>query len=260
VDPLLVERAATGVVTLTLNVPDRRNAMTEELTAAWASTVAELSGDDAVRCVVVTGAGSAFCAGGNLSWIADSPSLSVAELRARMRPFYDDWLSVRQLEVPVVAAVNGPAIGAGLCLALAADLRYAAHTATLSAPFSSLGMHAGMGATWLLPEAVGLPAARELLYTGRTVAADEALRLGLVNGVFPADSLVAEVRAIADRIAAAAPVATRLTKAGLARGHPTLAAALEWEGLAQPVTLASEDLREGIAAFREKRPPRFTGR
>ena len=115
--PLRVERPSDGVVLLTLALPERRNAMTEELTAAWADAVGELAGDRSVRAVVVTGEGTAFCAGGDLSWI-ESGGAEVDALRTKMRAFYLTWLSIRDLEVPVLAAVNGPAIGAGLCLAL----------------------------------------------------------------------------------------------------------------------------------------------
>lgn len=257
--PLRRETPAEGVVLLTLDLPDRRNAMTAELTAAWAEAVTALAADRTVRCVVVTGAGRAFCAGGDLGWIAESPELAVTDLRDRMLPFYRSWLSVRDLDVPVLAAVNGAAIGAGLCLALACDLRYAGESARFSAPFTGLGMHPGMAATWLLPEAVGLATARELLFTGRSVDALEAVSLGLVQRVFPDDRLLDEVLAVAGTVAARAPIATRLTKAALARGgHPTIDDALAWEALAQPITMATADLREGLRAQAERRPPRFT--
>jgi enoyl-CoA hydratase len=259
--PLRIDRHDDGVVVLTLNLPERRNAMTGELTAAWGEAVAGLRGDRTARCVVVTGAGSAFCAGGDLSWIGESPDLTVDAIRDRMMPFYRTWLSIRSLEVPSIAAINGPAVGAGLCLALACDLRYASRTAKLSAPFTMLGMHAGMAATWLLPEAVGIATARELLLTGRVVVGDEAVQIGLVNAVFDADELLEQSMAVARRVAAAAPIATRLTKAGLrAGGHRSLEDALQFESLAQPVTFATEDLREGLAATREKRPAQFRGR
>lgn len=255
--PLRVERR-DAVALLTLNLPARRNAMTAELTSAWVATVEQLRADGTVRAVVVTGEGSAFCAGGDLSWIGESPDMSVMALRERMLPFYKAWLSVRTLDVPVVAAVNGPAVGAGLCLALACDLRYAAPGATFSAPFAKLGMHPGMAATYLLPEVVGLARARELLLTGRRVGADEALAIGMVNGV--ADDVVAHALEVAAGIAGSAPIAVRLTKTALAyAGHHSVDAALDWEGLAQPVTMASADLREGLAAQAERRAPRFTG-
>ncbi len=258
---LRIERPSDGVVLLTLDNPDQRNAMSDDMTAAWASAVAEIAADASVRAVVVTGAGSAFCSGGNTSWIASEPDATVEDLRTRMLPFYRAWLAIGSLEVPTIAAVNGPAVGAGLCLALACDIRYAAGSARLGAPFVRLGMHPGMAATWLLPEAVGLAAARDLLLTGRTVDADEALRLGLVSRVIPDGELLGEVLATAAGIAATAPIASRLTKLALADGgHASSEAALQWEALAQPMTLATEDLQEGIRAAREKRPPEFRGR
>jgi enoyl-CoA hydratase len=258
---LRVDRRDDGVAVLTLDNPDQRNAMSDAMTASWVAAVDELAGDRDLRAVVVTGAGSAFCSGGNTGWIASEPDATVDELRTRMVAFYRAWLSIRRLEVPTIAAVNGPAIGAGLCVALACDIRYAARGARLGAPFVKLGMHAGMAATYLLPNVVGEAHARDLLLTGRLVDADEALRLGLVSRVLEADGFLDEVLATAAGVAATAPVATRLTTVALRDGgHADFETALQWEGLAQPVTLATADLQEGIAAAREKRPPRFTGR
>src|SRR4051812_4137419 len=258
---LRLERPADGVALLTLDNPDMRNAMSDEMTASWVSAVAELATDRSLRAVVVTGAGSAFCSGGNTSWIASEPDATVDRLRSRMLPFYRAWLSIRTLEVPTIAAVNGPAIGAGLCLALACDLRYAAAGAKLGVPFVKLGMHAGMGGTHLLPEVVGEAHARDLLLTGRVLDADEALRIGLVSRVLDPDTFRAEVLEIAAGVAAAAPIATRLTKLALLDGgHADLETALQWEAMAQPITLATEDLQEGIRASKEKRAPQFRGR
>src|SRR3954466_10703158 len=206
---LKVERPSAGVALLTLDNPDLRNAMSDEMTSSWVAAVAELAADRSLRAVVVTGSGSAFCSGGNTSWIASEPDASVAELRSRMLPFYRAWLSIRTLEVPTIAAVNGPAIGAGLCLALACDLRYAASGAKLGVPFVRLGMHAGMGGTHLLPEVVGEAHAKDLLLTGRVVDADEALRIGLVSRVLDAATFRDDVLEIAGSIAAGAPIATR---------------------------------------------------
>ncbi|HMA46259.1 MAG TPA: enoyl-CoA hydratase-related protein [Frankiaceae bacterium] len=260
--PLRVEHPAPGVAVLTLALPERRNAMTAELTAAWGEAIPALAADPRVRAVVVTGEGSAFCSGGDLSWIeaGGADGNTPDALRARMYPFYRTWLAIRDLPVPTIAAVNGPAIGAGLCLALACDLRHAAPAARFAAPFTTLGMHPGMAATYLLPEVVGLARARELLFTGRTVDAAEAAAIGLVSSVLPAESLRDTVVATAARIAAAAPIATRLTKAALRDGPRGYEQALEWEALAQPVTLASEDLREGLRAQAERRRPVFRGR
>ncbi|MGQ0465046.1 MAG: enoyl-CoA hydratase/isomerase family protein [Sporichthyaceae bacterium] len=249
-----------GVATLTLDNPARRNAMSAPMTESWARAITALRGDARVRVVVVTGAGDAFCSGGDFGWLADGRGASVDELRTKMLPFYRAWLSIRDLEVPTIAAINGPAVGAGMCVALATDLRYAAHDATLSVPFTRLGLHAGMAGTYLLPQVAGLPVAREMLLTGRVLTGEEAAAAGLVNQSFPARDLAAEVAAIASAVAGCAPVATRLTKLALARGHKDIETALQWEALAQPITMAGEDLYEGLAAAKERRPPRFVGR
>jgi enoyl-CoA hydratase/carnithine racemase len=258
-DTLLVERRDNGVVLLTLNLPDRRNAMTEELTAAWVAQMEELAVDQELRAVVVAAAGTAFCAGGDLSWLSVDPgSVAPMGLRAKMYPFYRAWLRIRDLPVPSIAAVQGAAVGAGLCLALACDLRFAGPRARFSAPFTALGMHPGMAASWLLPEAVGMPRARDIFYTGRVVGAEEAVSWGLASEV--AEDVLARALEAADKIAAAAPVATRLTKAALAHPYRPITEALEWEAAAQPITMATQDLQEGLAAAGERRTPRFIGR
>jgi enoyl-CoA hydratase len=249
-----------GVVLLTLDLPERRNAMTDELTARWGEAVDSLRGDRTVSCVVVTGPGKAFCAGGDLGWL-QAGGASVDELRDKMLPFYRTWLSLRTLDVPTIAAVNGAAVGAGAALALSCDIRYAGASAKLTVPFAHLGMHAGMATTYTLTEVVGVAAARELLLTGRVVEANEMLRLGLCSAVHGDDVLLAAVLERAAEVAAAAPVATRLHKEALRDGGPaTLERALQWEALAQPVTMATEDLQEGLRAKAEKRKAVFTGR
>jgi enoyl-CoA hydratase/carnithine racemase len=258
---LRVDRRDDGVAVLTLDNPDQRNAMSDAMTASWVAAVDQLTGDRELRAVVVTGAGSAFCSGGNTGWIASEPDATVDDLRTRMVAFYRAWLSIRRLEVPTIAAVNGPAIGAGLCVALACDLRYAARGARLGAPFVKLGMHAGMAATYLLPNVVGEAHARDLLLTGRVVDADEALRIGLVSRVLDPATFLDDVLEIATGIAATAPIASRLTTLALRDGgHRDLETALQWEAMAQPITLATDDLQEGIRASREKRSPQFRGR
>ncbi|GAC1444783.1 MAG: crotonase/enoyl-CoA hydratase family protein [Mycobacteriales bacterium] len=260
-NPLRVERDGESVVVLTLALPDVRNAMTAELTAAWADAVASLRRDRSVRCVVVTGEGRAFCAGGDLGWLAAEPDATVDELRDRMLPFYETWLSLRSLDVPSVAAVNGAAVGAGAALAMSCDIRYAGAAAKFTVPFAQLGMHAGMATTWLLPEIVGPAAARELLLTGRVADAAEMLRLGLCSAVYDDAALLERTLAQARAVASGAPVAQRLHKLSLANGgHASFEAALAWEAVVQPVTLATADLQEGLRAKAEKRPAVFTGR
>lgn len=258
---LCLDRTSDGVALLTLDNPEQRNAMSDRMTASWQAAIDELAADPTIRAVVVTGAGSAFSSGGNTSWIASEPDATVDELRTRMLPFYRAWLSILRLEVPTIAALNGHAIGAGLCLALACDIRYAAAGARLGVPFVKLGMHAGMAGTYLLPNVVGPAHARDLLLTGRVVDADEALRLGLVSRVIDSEAFLDEVLAAASEVAATAPLASRLTTLALRDGgHQDLESCLQWEAMAQPLTLATADLQEGIAAAKDKRAPRFTGR
>lgn len=258
-DEILVDRTDDGVVLLTLNLPGVRNAMNDAMTARWRDIMAELAADRDVRCVVVTGAGSAFSSGGDLSWLGERNTEPVPQLRDRMLAFYRTWLAITELEVPTVAAVNGPAVGAGLCLALACDLVYTSDEAKLLAPFTSLGLHPGMAATYLLPRRAGDRLAREMLLTGRALSGTEAARKNLVNQSFPPNVLMREVQAIATKIAQNAPIATRLTKVALNQEHQDVEAALRWESLAQPVTMASADMVEGLAALRERRVPKFTG-
>jgi enoyl-CoA hydratase len=257
---VVVEHVSPWVRLVTLNLPQLRNAMTEQMTQAWRHVMAEIGADNDVRAVVLTGAGTSFCSGADLSFLdqGSGDHLTPDQLRAKMVPFYDAWLMARRLPVPVVAAVNGPAIGAGLCLALACDLRYANPHAVFSAPFNSLGTHGGMGVNYLLPEVIGKARAREMLYTSRLVDAEDALHWGLVSDVV--GDVVEHTLKVADTIANAAPIATRLTKVGLEHADDGLDASIRWEALAQPVTMATDDLHEGIQARRERREPRFEGR
>lgn len=256
-------RQASGrrIAVVTLDLPQRRNSMSTPMTTSWVRLMSLLRDDADLAAVVVTGAAPAFSAGGDLSWIVSDPDASVAELRTRMLAFYRSWLSIRDLEVPTIAAVNGSAIGAGFALALACDLRYAADDAKLGVPFTSLGLHPGMATTWFLPEVAGMAVARDLLLTGRIVTGSEALGLGLVSRALPVEDVLPAAIAAAEGIAANAPVATRLTVQALrGGGHASFEDAVHWEALAQAVTLATEDLHEGIAAAAGKRPPTFVGR
>ncbi len=251
----------TGVVLVTLDLPERRNSMSEGMTRSWGAVMRALAADRTVRAVVVTGRGRAFCAGGDFSWLGATPDAGVPELRERMLAFYRTWLAVHELRVPTVAAINGAAIGAGLAVALACDIRIAADDARLAVPFTSLGLHPGMATTWLLRQAAGDTLARDMLLSGRAVKGAEAVPSGLVSRSVPGDEVLASALATAGAISTAAPVATELTKAALGPGGPqSLEAALAWEALAQPVTLAMDDLHEGLAAARERRPPQFRGR
>ena len=260
-DPVLVERDDAGVVTITLNRPDVRNAMTPELSEAFSATIGSLRSDPAVRAVIITGAGKAFCAGGDLSWISPGPGADIPAIRTKMRAFYPKFLVVRTLDVPTIAAVNGAAVGAGLCVAMACDIRLAAEDAKLSTAFLRLGMHPGMAATYLLTRLVGTARAAELFFTARTVDGREAERLGLVNRAVTRDALLDETRSIAHEIANNAPIPMGMVKRAIYLAERAdLETMLEYEGLAQPITMGTADLLEGLDAVKEKRPPRFEGR
>jgi enoyl-CoA hydratase/carnithine racemase len=244
----------------TLNRPHIRNAMTGEMTDAWNAALDEAAADRNTRVLVVTGAGSSFCSGADLSWLdqGSAEDVTTDRLRERMLPFYRAWLRPRSLPFPVIAAVNGPAVGAGVCLALACDIRFAGPDAVFSTPFVHRGTHGGMAATHLLPEAIGVSRARDMLYTGREVGPDLAQEWGLVSEV--TDDVLTHALSMASRIAQAAPIALRLTKSGLEQSAAGLEASLQWEALAQPITMTTSDLHEGVQAFRENRRPQFRGR
>lgn len=257
---LRVDRRDDGLAVLTLDYPERRNAMSDAMTAAWGQALAELRADGSVRAVLVTGAGGAFCSGGDTGWIGGDPDASVPELREKMLPFYRTWLGIADLEVPTIAAIDGAAIGAGAALALACDVRVASPRALFAVPFLRLGIHPGMGTTMLLRSVAGDAVARDLLLTGRRIGYGEMLRLGIVTDVLEAADFDAAALERAALLAAGAPIATRLTTRALRRQPTSLAEALDWEALAQPITMATQDLHEGLAAQRERRPPEFTGR
>lgn len=249
---------AIGV--LTLDRPAKLNAMTHAMGDAIRALVAELNADPELRCVLVTGEGRAFSAGGDLAFLEENSQRSPAQNEADMRDFYTKFLAVRAIEVPTIALLHGRATGAGLCFALGCDMRLAADDALLSVNFTRVGLTPGMGGTWSLSRIVGPALAAELLFTGRTLTAVEAKEIGLVNGVYAGDRLFEAGMGLACQIAEAAPGAVKATKK-LLRENATrgLDEALEAEALAQATAFASEDLKEGIAAIRERRTAWFTG-
>jgi enoyl-CoA hydratase len=258
-EEILLERDG-HVATLTLNLPNKRNAMSAEMTDAFPAAVAEVAAMDDVRAVVVTGAGTAFCAGGDLDFL-HTGERDVPFLRDKMTSFYPRFTTLLDLDIPTIAAINGPAIGAGMCLALMCDMRVAANDAPLGMTFVRIGLHPGMLATALLGRAVTHTHAAELLYTGRIVTGAEAAGMGLVNRAVEASEVMPAARELAGQVAANAPIALRYVKQGLRLAFRQAAEqAAAWEGFAQPVTMATEDVREGLNAVKERRPPRFRGR
>lgn len=267
VSDLVLESRAGDVVTLQFNDPDHLNAMTRTMGEAFRQRIASLSRDESVRAVVLTGSGRAFSAGGDLDMLqqqadkgAADPDGAWREIRDEMSTFYRLFLTVRDLPCPTIAAVNGHAIGAGFCVALACDFRYVASEAKLGLNFTRLGVHPGMGATWSLPRLVGPAMAAELLYTSRLVAGEEALALGLANRVAPRAELLGLAQTTAAEIAANAPGAVRAVKHALRRTESaSLEDQLQFEASEQAKNFTSADAQEGIAAVREKRDPSFEG-
>jgi len=257
---LLTETSADGVRTLTLDRPEKLNAVNGALASSFSSAVADAAAEDAVRVVVITGAGRAFCAGLDLS---EPPTLPSSTRVERLDPYawVGTWVrSVVACEKPVIAAVNGPAAGAGFGLALACDLRIVAASARMTAGYARRGLSPDAGVSYFLPRHVGLARASDILLTGRDVDADEAARIGLATEVVADDSFVERVRAYATQLATGAPIAHALTKRLLARSLDVeLDAALRDELVSIKQCFTTRDVAEAIAAFREKRHPHFTG-
>ncbi|MBK7975532.1 MAG: enoyl-CoA hydratase/isomerase family protein [Deltaproteobacteria bacterium] len=251
---------ADGVATLTLNRPEERNAMTPAMGEEVQDACRELTSLPGLRAVIVTGAGSAFAAGGKFDFIEDVTNLPAEERRLRMKWFYRLFLAIADVPVPTIAAINGHAIGAGLCFPLACDLRIAAEGAKLGLNFVTLGLHPGMGGSFLLPRLVGVARAADLILTGRLVEATEAREIGLVSEVVPAERLLPRARELASVIARNAPIAVRQAKESLYKNlGATLDEALDREAFSQAIDYGTADLREGLSAAREKRKPTFRG-
>jgi enoyl-CoA hydratase/carnithine racemase len=260
-EPAVLYECKDHVAEITLNRPENRNSMTPDVLDGLASAVAQAKQDPEVRCVIITGRGKSFCAGADFRSNVQR-NVERAQLpNERSFAMYAPFLSVLEIEVPVVGALNGHAIGGGLGLAVVCDLRVANREARYGANFVQLGLHPGMATTYILPRLVGLPRAAELLLTGRLLSGEEAAQLGLANYAVAPDEVLPRARALAGEIASAAPIAVRLTKKSLYRhvGWDPRAAA-EWEAALQSRTLETEDSREGVKALLEKRPPQFKNR
>ncbi|MGA7324816.1 MAG: crotonase/enoyl-CoA hydratase family protein [Rhodomicrobium sp.] len=262
---LVIFENENGIVTLTLNQPALRNPISDApVIEALVQALVRADSDASVRVVILTGAGSAFCSGGNLKTMREGHGLA-DKLPVKTRENYRRGiqripLAFEAMEVPVIAAVNGPAIGAGCDLACMCDIRIAAESATFAESFVKLGIIPGDGGAWLLPRVVGFSKACEMAFTGDPVNAVEALACGLVSRVVPDVELMAAAKALAMRIAANPPYAVRMTKRLLREGrHARLDTLLEMSAAMQSLAHETADHREAVAAMLEKRAPRFTG-
>jgi enoyl-CoA hydratase/carnithine racemase len=252
--------ARDGVGWITLNRPERLNALTFEVYRELTDVFAALRDEREVRAVVITGAGRAFCSGGDVhDIIGELFKLDMQGMLEFTRLTCELVRNIRALPKPVIASLNGTTAGAGACIALAADIRIASPTAKIAFLFVRVGLSgADMGAAYLLPRVVGLAKATEMLYTGDFVSAEEAERIGLYNRVVAADELQDVTRELAERLARGPAFALMMTKEMLNREMDvSLDTALEWEAQAQSVCLQHPDYREAYEAFVEKRAPRF---
>ncbi len=248
------------IAVLTLNRPDNRNSMTAELLDAFGSAVQQVRAMPEVRCVVITGQGSCFSAGADFRSIVQRGDHSRVS-GERSFAMYAPFLSVFDIEVPVIGALQGHAVGGGFGLALACDLRVAAADARYGANFAKIGLHSGMGISELLPRLIGVPRALEMLLTGRLISGSAGADWGLFNYALPGDQVLIKAMELAHELASAAPIAVRLIKRAVQANlawDPRPAA--RREAFEQAATLATEDCREGVAALLEKRPPVFHGR
>jgi len=250
-----------GVATITLNRPDKLNAWNAQLITEVIRAVDEIGQDVTVRAVILTGAGRAFCAGGDLTL----PIFDMTGYTLEMKNFFHKVnmipLGLRNLRKPIIAAVNGTAVGAGCAMAMACDIIIASEAATFGMAFVNVGYHPDAGASYFLPRLVGINKACELIFTGKTINAAEAERIGLVNQVVPADALLSTAKELAVRLANGPSLAISLAKSCIYNGmQMTLEQALENEARAASLILQTEDQKEGTNAFKEKRKPEYKGR
>jgi 2-(1,2-epoxy-1,2-dihydrophenyl)acetyl-CoA isomerase len=259
----LIFEVKDGIATLTLNRPERLNALGDSLRDDLHDAIVRSSVDPDVRVIVVTGAGKGFCAGGDVKAMNENREAGRERpVLEKVAPSRDrTLLAMQDAPQPIIAAVNGAAAGAGMNLALACDIRIASTAARFAQAFVRRGLHPDWGGTYFLPRIVGMAKAAEMIFTGDLIDADEALRLGIVSRVVPPEELMPAVHELARKIATGPPVAIRLARRALYHNAECdLRQALEFETFAQNVCQETEDAREGIRAFVEKRAPVFRGR
>ncbi|KQL46304.1 enoyl-CoA hydratase [Brevibacillus choshinensis] len=254
----ILYEVSEGVAVVTLNRPDKFNAFTEKMNKEITDALKQAQKDADVRCIVLTGAGRAFNAGQDLGDVAGGEVDFGGFLRERYNPMI---LQFQKTEKPIIAAVNGVAAGAGMSVALACDIRLASEKASFVNAFVNIGLVPDSGGCYFLPRIVGMGKALELAMTGEKVSAAEALRIGLVNQVYPAESFQEEAVAYARKLAALPTRAIGLIKRTMYKGlEMNLEETLKYEAFAQEAAGSTEDHKEGVTAFMEKRAPRFTGR
>ena len=262
---LLAERR-DGVLRLTLNQPDKLNALSDQMIAGLLEELGRAAQDGDVRCILLTGAGRGFCSGGDISRMrerneADGPGPTIEQRMASLRRAEDVSLMLHELPKPTIAAINGAVAGAGLSIALACDLRIAADSARLVTAFARVGFSGDFGGTWLMTRLVGPALAKEFYFLADPIDANRALTLGLVNRVVPAAALMAEAEGLAKRLASGPAIAYGYMKANInAALTSDFRTLLDREAMGQTMTGRTEDHKQAVKAFLEKRQPTFKGR
>ncbi|MGI9067050.1 MAG: enoyl-CoA hydratase/isomerase family protein [Pyrinomonadaceae bacterium] len=252
----------SGITTITLNRPEKLNALAGHMRRDLAEGLEAAGSDRTVHVVILTGAGRAFCAGGDVRAMAELIERQDAEEFSRLLGSARRVVTaIRQMTKPVIASINGPAFGAGFNLALACDLRIASTAATFSQSFAKVGLHPDWGGTYFLPRLVTPNKACEMFFLGDTMSAEEAHRLGIVNDVVAPDELEATTRRLAERLCDAPTISLGAAKQAVYMSQAAeIEEMLRYESEAQMRCFESEDASEGVRAFLEKRPPKFAGR
>jgi enoyl-CoA hydratase/carnithine racemase len=251
------------IAIITLNRPERLNAFNRQMEEELIEALAGVREDKNIRVMVLTGAGRAFCSGGDVSEnMADEYGGTAQKVSDTFHHIYNGIiLQLFNLDIPTIGMINGAAVGLGFDLALACDIRIGSENARFMVGFTRMGLTPAAGGAWLMPRVMGLAKAIELVYTADFLEAEEALRLGVLNRLVPASALERETMALARKIGENSPLANRLAKLQIHKGlNADLGTALELGGTCQAICLTSEDTREALAAFREKRKPVFKGR
>jgi enoyl-CoA hydratase/carnithine racemase len=244
---------------ISFNRPDKLNTLNREIIPGFREIIGRIRSDKELRCLIITGSGTTFCGGADLkSGFEKNHGEFLSEA---LMEFYRPYLEIGSIKVPVIAAINGHAIGGGFGITLLCDIRVADRKAKMGANFTRLGLHSGMAVSYILPRLVGLARANELLFTGRLITGEEAAALGLVNYAVDREAVMDKALALAGEIAQSAPAAVQMMKLSIYEGldwNPVRAAAMEAQNQAR--TFEMEDAKEGISAVLEKRTPNFTGR